>query len=86
MERFAMKAIEQIIAGYVFLKDRQSLEDIRDHRQRLLSEIRLHSFSGFNPAAVNETLQEELDLVEAALVDLESAQLPRSFGSTNLKP
>ena len=68
-----MKAIEQIIAGYVFLKDRQSLEDIRDHRQRLLHEVRQRSIAGFNPSTVNDTLQEELDLVEAALAQLESA-------------
>jgi hypothetical protein len=71
-----MRAIEQIIAGYVFLKDRQSLEDIRDHRKWLLNEIRPHGVPGFNPSTVNETLQEELELVEAALANLESAQLP----------
>lgn len=62
-----MKAIEQIIAGYVSLKDRRALEGIRDHRRRLLQETRMRSVSGFHPSTVIETLQEEIDLIEAAL-------------------
>jgi hypothetical protein len=62
-----MKAIEQIIAGYVSLKNRQALEEIRDHRQRLLDSVRTHSVPGFGPSVVNDTLREEIDLIEAAL-------------------
>ena len=30
------EAIKNIVAGYMILKNRQALQDIRDHRQRLL--------------------------------------------------
>lgn len=62
-----MKAIEQIIAGYVSLMNRQALEQLRDHRQRLLDDVRTHSVPGFSPSVVNETLREEIELIEGAL-------------------
>ncbi|MBR1207396.1 MULTISPECIES: hypothetical protein [unclassified Bradyrhizobium] len=62
-----MKAIEQIIAGYVSLKNRQALEQLRDHRQHLLDDVRTHSFPGFRPSVVNETLSEEIELIQGAL-------------------
>ena len=30
------KAIENIVAGYVTLKNREALQEMREHRQRLL--------------------------------------------------
>ncbi|MBR0874417.1 hypothetical protein JQ633_28960 [Bradyrhizobium tropiciagri] len=68
-----MKAIEQIIAGYVSLGDRRALEQIRDHRRRLLQETLMRSGSGFHPSTVIDTLQEEVDLIEAALARYEIA-------------
>ena len=62
-----MNAIEQIIAGYVSLKNRQALEQLRDHRQQLLDDVRTHSVPGFRPSVVNETLVEEIELIEGAL-------------------
>ena len=62
-----MKAIEQIIAGYVSLKNRQALEELRDHRQRLLDGVRTHCVPGFKPSVVDETLSEEIELIEGAL-------------------
>ncbi|WP_050995066.1 hypothetical protein [Bradyrhizobium liaoningense] len=78
-----MKAIEHVINGYVFLKDRQALEEIRDHRKQLLNETRMHAIAGFNPTTVSDTLQEEIELVEAALARLESAdELPAGWLAT----
>ncbi|MGY4479744.1 hypothetical protein [Bradyrhizobium sp. USDA 3364] len=62
-----MNAIEQIIAGYVSLKDRHRLEELRDHRQRLLDGVRAYSVPGFKPSVVNDILREEIELIEAAL-------------------
>ena len=43
------KAIEHIVAGYSTLKNRKALEEIRDHRKRLLMENRMSAASsGFN--------------------------------------
>jgi hypothetical protein len=65
------KAIEHIVAGYVTLKNRQALEEIRDHRQRLLHESRMRSGSGINLESLNTELQEEISIVDAALNGLQ---------------
>jgi hypothetical protein len=61
------KAIEHIVAGYVALKDRHALEEIRDHRQRLLNESRMHSGSWVSVESLSSVLQEEISIVDAAL-------------------
>ena len=72
-----MKAIEQIIAGYVSLMDRQALQELRDHRRRLLDDVRTHSVPGFSPSIVDETLREEIELIEGALARFDEAASPR---------
>ena len=62
-----MKAIEQIIAGYVSLRNRQALEELREHRQRLLDGVRTYSVPGFKTSVVHDTLSEEIELIEEAL-------------------
>lgn len=64
------KGIEHIVAGYVTLKNREALEEIRDHRRRLLHENRLRSGSGLNLENLNAELQDEINIVDAALDDL----------------
>jgi hypothetical protein len=65
------KGIEHIVAGYVTLKNREALEEIRDHRRRLLYENRLRSGSGLNLESLNAELQDEINIVDAALDDLD---------------
>jgi hypothetical protein len=62
-----MKAIEQIIAGYVSLKDREALKQLKHHRQLLLDDVRIHSVPGFKPSVVSDILGEEIELIETAL-------------------
>jgi hypothetical protein len=64
------KAIENIVAGYVTLKNRQALEDIREHRQRLLHEARMHAGSWVSVKSLSSLLQDEIDVVDAALSGL----------------
>lgn len=73
-----MKAIEQIVAGYVFLNDRAALEEIREHRKRLLNENRMRS-SIINPQSLETALQEEIAVVEAAIEKLESDTAHQSY-------
>ncbi|QDW36913.1 hypothetical protein FFI89_007010 [Bradyrhizobium sp. KBS0727] len=62
------KAIEHIVAGYSTLKNREALEEIRDHRRRLLMKNRMSAAnSGFNLDRIASDLQEEISIVEAAL-------------------
>ena len=65
------KGSEHIVAGFVTLKNREALEEIRDHRRRLLHENRLRSGSGLNLENLNAELQDEINIVDAALDDLD---------------
>lgn len=59
---------EMIVAGYVKLKNRRALEDLRAHRHKLLAD--LHAISGINPANVVQVVQDELSIIEAGLEEL----------------
>jgi hypothetical protein len=72
------KAIEHIVAGYSTLKNRKALEEIRDHRRRLLNDYRMRSGSGMNFDWINAELQEEIGVVEEALSKLGDEQQPLS--------
>ena len=65
------KAIEDIVAGYVTLKNRQALQEIREHRQRLLHKSRMHAGSWVSVKKLNSVLQQDIDVVEAALNGLQ---------------
>jgi hypothetical protein len=64
------KAIETIVAGYVTLKNRQALEEIREHRQRLLHDARMRVGSWVSVKSLTSALQEEIDIVDAAISEL----------------
>jgi len=65
------KAIENIVAGYVTLKNRQALEEIRAHRQRLLQNSRMQGRIWVSVEGLTTVLQEDIGIVEAALKGLE---------------
>ena len=60
------KAIDHIVAGYVTLKNRIALEEIRDHRRKLLNENRMRT-GPLRFDSINMQLQEELSAVEVGL-------------------
>jgi hypothetical protein len=64
------KAIEDIVAGYASLKNRQALEEIREHRQRLLHDARKHAGSWVSVKSLTSLLQEEINIVDAAISEL----------------
>ena len=70
------KAIEHIVAGYSTLKNRKALEEIRDHRRRLLNDYRMRSGSGMNFDWINAEIQEEIGVVEDALSKLGDGDHP----------
>ena len=77
------KAIEHIVAGYVTLKNRHALEEIRDHRQRLLNESRMHGGSWISVESLSLVLREEISIVDAALNELPEDGASSITGSIN---
>lgn len=65
------KAIEHIVAGYVKLKNRVALEEIRDHRRRLLNDSMMRNTGPLRFGSINAELKEELNVAEAGLEQLE---------------
>ena len=61
------KAIENIVAGYVTLKNRVALQEMREHRQRLLHESRMHGGSWVNVQNLGAVLQQDISVIDAAL-------------------
>ncbi len=61
------KAIEQIVDGYVRLKDRVALERMREHRSRLLQEYRMRSGQGFRSEVLEAALQDDMSVLDEAL-------------------
>jgi hypothetical protein len=62
-------AMKLIVNGYLSLKNRDALEDLRAHRQRLRTQLQTHPNLA-QLAVVDRTIEEfgkELEVIEAAL-------------------
>jgi hypothetical protein len=59
------EAIRLIVDGYLTLKDRTALEDLRTHRRKLKK--RLESPMGIDVSRSATLFDEELQVIEAAL-------------------
>jgi hypothetical protein len=67
---FMSSAIELIASSYVRLKDRVTLEEMREHRSKLLQESRLRSAAGFRVKTLEDVLQDEVNVLDQALSQL----------------
>jgi hypothetical protein len=61
------RAIDNIVAGYVTLKNRTALQEMREHRQHLLQESRMHQGSWVSVEKLNSVLQHDISVIDAAL-------------------
>jgi hypothetical protein len=62
------EAVKLIVEGYLSLKDRSALEDLRAHRQRLRRQLHDRSSSGLDVVRrTTELLDEELRVIDAAI-------------------
>jgi len=61
------EAMKLIVEGYLSLKDRAALEDIRAHRQRLRKQLEDRPKNYINVSHATELFDEELSIVEAAI-------------------
>jgi hypothetical protein len=56
-------AMQIIVAGYVKIRDRCSLEALIAHRQKVL--VELQAVTGIDPAGSISVLKDEINLIEA---------------------
>jgi hypothetical protein len=63
-------AIEQIVAAYVRLQNRQALENLRAHRQRLLADLKSRSGSVYDLSAPIQQLDAEIAVIDHGLETL----------------
>jgi len=62
-------AMTQIVDAYLKLNNRRSLEELHDHRRKLVAALR--SLDGpFDPAVAIRQNQDELAIIEAAIARL----------------
>jgi hypothetical protein len=66
-------ALSMIVDSYVSLKNRQALEELREHRQRLPMQLLLKGSSAFDPGKSIRLYEEEVAVVETGLAKLDGA-------------
>ena len=66
-------ALGMIVDGYVSLKNRQALEELREHRQRLRMQLLLRRTSAFDPTKSIRLYEQEVEVIETGLQRLGSA-------------
>jgi hypothetical protein len=61
------EAIKRIVDGYLSLKNRDALEDLRAHRQRLRKQLEERTPGGIDAGPAMHTFDEDLRVIEAAI-------------------
>lgn len=60
-------AVELIANGLVRVRDRAALEQMREHRSRLLQEYRMRSAGWFRSETLEKSLQDDVNVIDEAL-------------------
>jgi exonuclease I len=63
-------AINSIVNGFVSLKDRNALEEMREHRQRLLKQLQAQQTGWVDASSTIALFEEDLRAIEAGLTSL----------------
>jgi hypothetical protein len=66
-------ALSLIVDGLVTLKDRQALEEMREHRQRLRMQLLLKRGSAFDPGKSISLYETEVAMIETGIARLDPA-------------
>jgi hypothetical protein len=61
------EAIKLIVDGYLSLKNRDALEDLRAHRRRLRKQLEERTPGGIDAGPAMDTFDEDLRVIEAAI-------------------
>ena len=65
------EALKLIVDGYVRLKDRQAIEELREHRQMLRGKLQEKSGGYFDLGWAIQTMDNDLNEIEAGLARLQ---------------
>lgn len=68
--RYMSEAIRIITGHYSHLKDRVALEQMREHRNKLLQNYRIGAARGFRVVTLETSLQGDLEAIDEALSHL----------------
>jgi hypothetical protein len=63
-------AMRSIVDAYVALNDREALERLQEHRQRLKRDLQVKSGEWFDVSRSTKALDDELNIIEAGLARL----------------
>ena len=66
-------AVKLIVAGYIRLKDRKAIEDMRRHRQRLRKDLMERPKDYFDVGSTIQLFDEDLLTIEEGLRELDAA-------------
>ena len=61
------EAVKLIVDAYVNLKNRQALEELREHRQRMRKNLEGKTAGLFDVSKVIRTYDDELEIIETGL-------------------
>ena len=64
------EAVKQIVEAYVGVNNREGLEEIRAHRQKLRSSLQRKAGGWFDVSRAIRACDEDIDIVEAGLARL----------------
>jgi hypothetical protein len=65
------EAVKLIVDGYVRLKDRVKIEELRDHRQALREALKVKNSEVFNTTYLSHVIDSELEVIEAGFTSLQ---------------
>jgi hypothetical protein len=63
--------VKLIVNAYVQLKDRQAIEDLREHRQKLRSKLQAIAAGDFDPGQSLRLIDSDLNEIDAGLARLQ---------------
>jgi hypothetical protein len=64
------EAVKLIVDAYVGLNNREGLEEIREHRRKLLKSLHEKAGACFDVSKTIQTCKEDIEIVEAGLAKL----------------
>jgi len=65
------EALKRIVGAFVELRNRKALEDMKAHRYRLATELKLMK-SAFDLSSTIEQLEDDITVIDAGLAELDT--------------